>query len=106
VITYEQKQRIEELKKKFDDIIEVFHPEDKKTKLKELEEESLKPDFWNDQKRAQQVNREIQRTRKIIEDMERIKVLFEDIEVGIELSEEDPSMQEHLEEMIEEVAKK
>jgi len=37
--------------------------------------------------------------------MERIKVLFEDIEVGIELSEEDPSMQEHLEEMIEEVAK-
>jgi peptide chain release factor 2 len=106
VITYELKQRIEELKKKFDDIIEVFHPEDKKAKLKELEEESLKPDFWNDQKRAQQVNREIQRTRKIIDDMERIKALFEDIEVGIELSEEDPSMQEHLEDMIEEVAKK
>jgi peptide chain release factor 2 len=100
------KQRIDELKKKYDDIIEVFHPEDKKEKLKELERETLDPNFWNDQKKAQQVNREIQRIRKIVEDMEKIKTLFEDIEVGIELAEEDLSMQEHLEEIIDEVAQK
>uniref|UniRef100_A0A7C5VLS1 Peptide chain release factor 2 n=1 Tax=Fervidobacterium thailandense TaxID=1008305 RepID=A0A7C5VLS1_9BACT len=106
MITYEQKQRIEELRKKFDDILEVFHPEEKRKRLEELERESLKPDFWNDQRRAQQVNRELQRTRKIIEDMEKIKRLFEDLEVGIELAEEDPSIQEHIEEILEEVSKK
>lgn len=106
MITYEQKQRIEELRKKFDDILEVFHPEEKRKRLEELEQESLKPDFWNDQRRAQQVNRELQRTRKIIEDMEKIKKLFEDLEVGIELAEEDPSIQEHIEEILEEVSKK
>lgn len=106
MITYEQKQRIEELRKKFDDILEVFHPEEKRKRLEELEQESLKPDFWNDQRRAQQVNRELQRTRKIIEDMEKIKNLFEDLEVGIELAEEDPSIQEHIEEILEEVTKK
>lgn len=106
MITYEQKQRIEELRKKFDDILEVFHPEEKRKRLEELERESLKPDFWNDQRRAQQVNRELQRTRKIIENMEKIKRLFEDLEVGIELAEEDPSIQEHIEEILEEVSKK
>ncbi|ODN29732.1 peptide chain release factor 2 [Fervidobacterium thailandense] len=106
MITYEQKQRIEELRKKFNDILEVFHPEEKRKRLEELEQESLKPDFWNDQRRAQQVNRELQRTRKIIEDMDKIKKLFEDLEVGIELAEEDPSMQEHVEEILEEVSKK
>ncbi|HOJ95178.1 MAG TPA: peptide chain release factor 2, partial [Fervidobacterium nodosum] len=106
MITYEMKQRIDELKKKYDDIIEVFHPENKKEKLKELESETLKPDFWNDQKKAQQINREIQRIRRIVEDMEKIKVLFEDIEVGIELAEEDPSMQEHLEQIVDEVGEK
>ncbi|MFN3691729.1 MAG: peptide chain release factor 2, partial [Fervidobacterium sp.] len=106
MITYEMKQRIDELKKKYSDIIEVFHPEDKKEKLKELEEESLKPDFWNDQKRAQQITREIQRIKKIADDMDKIKSLFEDIEVGIELAEEDETMAEHLEEIVEEVSKK
>jgi len=106
VITYEQKQRIEELKKKYEDIIEVFHPEDKKERLKELEEESLKPDFWVDQKKAQQVNREIQRMRKIVEHMDKIGTLFEDLEVGIELAEEDPSMLENIEEILDEVSER
>lgn len=100
------KQRIDELSKKYSDIIEVFHPENKKELLKNLEEESLKPDFWNDQRRAQQVTKEIQRIKKIIEDMERIKNFFEDIEAGIELAEEDESMTEHLGEIIEEAGKK
>ena len=106
MITYEQKQRIEELKKKYEDIIEVFHPEDKKERLKELEEESLKPDFWVDQKKAQQVNREIQRMRKIVEHMDKIGTLFEDLEVGIELAEEDPSMLENIEEILDEVSER
>jgi len=35
MITYEQRQQIEELKKKYEDIIEVFHPEDKGERLRE-----------------------------------------------------------------------
>ncbi|HCL98416.1 MAG TPA: peptide chain release factor 2 [Fervidobacterium sp.] len=106
MITYEQRQQIEELKKKYEDIIEVFHPEDKGERLRELEEESLKPDFWTDQKKAQQVNREIRMIKKIVEDMRKIKSLFEDLEVGIELAEEDPSMEEHVESIIGEISRR
>lgn len=106
MLTYEQKQRIDELKRKFEDILEVFHPESKREELRKLEEEALDPNFWSDQRRAQEVTRLIQRTRKIVEDMEKIGKLFGDIEVGVELAEEDPSMQEHVEAIIDEVAAK
>ncbi len=106
MITYELRQKIEELEKKYHDIIEVFHPEDKIEQLKKLEEESLQPDFWNDQKKAQAVLRELQRIRRINEDTEKLKSLFEDVKIGIELSEEDPSMEAHIEQIVSEIESK
>jgi len=38
--------------------------------------------------------------------MRKIKSLFEDLEVGIELAEEDPSMEEHVESIIGEISRR
>ncbi|SHH21289.1 peptide chain release factor 2 [Thermosipho atlanticus] len=106
MLAYELKQRIDEIKKKYDDIIQVFHPEKKEIELKELEQIMGQADFWNDQKRAKEVSQKAQRIRKVIEDMKEIEKKFGDLEVGIELSEEDPSMMEMVNDLIVDIEKR
>ncbi|QTA37889.1 peptide chain release factor 2 [Thermosipho ferrireducens] len=106
MITYETKQKIEEIKKKYEDILRVFHPEEKAVELKKLEEKMGESDFWNDQKKAQEISKKAQRIRKIIEDMKEIEAQLEDIEVGIELADEDQSMEQTVLELVSEIDEK
>jgi peptide chain release factor 2 len=106
VLAFELKQKIDEVKKKYEDILQVFHPEEKEKELKDLENIMGQSDFWNDQKRAKEISRKAQRIRKIIEDMKEIEEKFGDLEAGIELSEEDPSMMEMVNELVEEIEKR
>ncbi len=106
MIGYDLRVKIEDLKKKFDDAMRVFSKENKEKKLKELEEVMSSPDFWNDQKKAQETTREAQKIRKMLQEAQEIEGLFEDIEVAIELSNEDPEMAEQVNELVEEVEEK
>jgi len=106
VLAFELKQKIDEVKKKYEDIIQVFHPEEKEKELKELENIMGQSDFWNDQKRAKEISQKAQRIRKIIDDMKEIEEKFGDLEAGIELSEEDPSMMEMVNELIDDIEKR
>jgi len=106
VLAFELKQKIDEVKKKYEDILQVFHPEEKEEELKELEDIMGQSDFWNDQKRAKEISKKAQRIRKIIDDMKEIEEQFGDLEAGIELSEEDPSMMEMVNELIEDIEKR
>ncbi|MBO8160257.1 MAG: peptide chain release factor 2 [Thermosipho sp. (in: Bacteria)] len=106
MLAFELKQKIDEIKKKYDDIIRVFHPEKKEKELEELENLMGQSDFWNDQKKAKEISQKAQRIRKIIEDMKEIEEKFGDLEAGIELSEEDPSMMEMVNDLILEIEKK
>lgn len=106
MLAFELKQKIDEVKKKYEDILQVFHPEEKEKELKDLENIMGQSDFWNDQKRAKEISKKAQRIRKIIEDMKEIEEKFGDLEAGIELSEEDPSMMEMVNELIEEIEKR
>lgn len=106
MLAFELKQKIDEVKKKYEDILQVFHPEEKEKELKDLENIMGQSDFWNDQKRAKEISRKAQRIRKIIEDMKEIEEKFGDLEAGIELSEEDPSMMEMVNELVEEIEKR
>ena len=106
MLAFELKQKIDEVKKKYEDIIQVFHPEEKEKELKELENIMGQSDFWNDQKRAKEISQKAQRIRKIIDDMKEIEEKFGDLEAGIELSEEDPSMMEMVNELIDDIEKR
>ena len=106
MISYETRLKIDELKKKLSDSIQVFKPEEKQKRLKELEDLASSPDFWQDAKKAQEVNKEAQKLRKLLDEYEYIKNLFEDLEVAIELSGEDPEMEEHANEILKELEEK
>jgi len=49
--------------------------------LKELEQESLKPDFWGDSEKAGKIQQEISEIKEEIEGLEQIKKDFEDLKV-------------------------
>lgn len=106
MIDFELKQKIDEAKKKFDDIIKVFHPENKRKELEELEKQMGDSDFWSDQRKAREISQKAQRIRKIIDDMKDIEAKFEDLDAAIELSDEDQSFVETIKEMVEEIEKK
>lgn len=66
-----------------------FDPEAKRAELAKIEEESAKPDFWNDQERAQKVLRRRSRVEAAAEKADRFRRDVEDAAVLIEFATED-----------------
>ncbi|HEX5735386.1 MAG TPA: peptide chain release factor 2 [Blastocatellia bacterium] len=98
---------IEELRAKHEDLSTraaelrgFFDPETKRAELQRIEEESAKPDFWNDQDRAQKVLRRRSRLDGAIEKADRFKREIEDATVLIEFSAEDESSIKELETLL------
>jgi len=66
-----------------------FDPDAKRAELAKIEEESAKPDFWNDQERAQKVLRRRSRVEAAAEKADRFRREVEDAAVLIEFATED-----------------
>jgi peptide chain release factor 2 len=66
-----------------------FDPDAKLAELAKIEEESAKPDFWNDQERAQKVLRRRSRVEAAAEKADRFRRDVEDTAVLIEFATED-----------------
>ncbi|MEK6300005.1 MAG: peptide chain release factor 2 [Acidobacteriota bacterium] len=87
---------IEELRQKYQDLAAraaelrgFFDPDAKRVELAKIEEESAKPDFWNDQERAQKVLRRRSRVEAAAEKADRFRRDVEDTAVLIEFASED-----------------
>jgi peptide chain release factor 2 len=106
LIGYETKVKIEDLRKKFKDSMEVFRPDEKEKDLSELERVMSEPDFWSDPKKAQEITKKAQKIRKMLEEAKEIEELFEDLDVAVELSDEDSGMADHVYEILQEVEAK
>jgi peptide chain release factor 2 len=63
--------------------------------LKELEKESLKPDFWQDSENAAKIQQEISEIKNEIEDLEKLKTGLEELKIL-----QDGELEEELEEKI------
>jgi peptide chain release factor 2 len=66
-----------------------FDPETKRAELARIEEETAKPDFWNDQERAQKALRRRSRLEAAADKADRFKRDLEDAAVLIEFASED-----------------
>lgn len=92
MIEYELKVKIENLKNKFEDLKKLFDLERAKDRVDELQEKMISPDFWSDPSNAEKISRENQHLKDQINDFNKLQGLFEDIDVAIEFSDEDPTM--------------
>ncbi|GAB4030063.1 MAG: peptide chain release factor 2 [Elusimicrobiota bacterium] len=80
--------KIEYLEKFYSDILAIFKPEEKQGKLAELEKETQKDGFWNDQRAAGKLVKEINEIKKNISELEKAKKDIEDFKVHFELVKE------------------
>ncbi|MFC1899088.1 peptide chain release factor 2 [Chloroflexota bacterium] len=72
--------------------------------ITELEEESSQPDFWSNQRKAQNTMRRLSEVQKMVEQWRGLEKKITDISELITLSEEDASFQEEIQAEIETVA--
>jgi peptide chain release factor 2 len=106
MIEYEVKVKIDELKEKFEDLKKVFNLEKKQQEVKNLDNIMAQPEFWNDLDKAQKVSKKAQNLKDEIEDFKKLESIFEDLDVAIELSEEDSTMMEQVDEILQVIEKK
>jgi peptide chain release factor 2 len=66
---------MEELKERIKKILEKFNLEEKQKKVREIEAESLHPDFWKDHQTASAKMKELSTLQKEIADVEKLKEL-------------------------------
>ncbi|HKS42019.1 MAG TPA: peptide chain release factor 2 [Blastocatellia bacterium] len=99
---------IEELRQKYEDLSSraaelrgFFDPEAKRAEAQKIEEETAKPDFWNDQERAQKVLRLRSRLETAANKADRFERDIEDAAVLFEFAAEDESSLGELKTLIE-----
>lgn len=78
-------QKVEDLRKDFENIKESLNLAEKKKRLEVLKKESQAPDLWDDQERARKIMQELS---DIKDEVEEVESLTEDINALSELSEE------------------
>ena len=106
MIEYELKVKIDDLKEKYEDLIEIFNLEEKEKEIKELDTIMMKPEFWGDQEEAKKISKKSQNLKDEVEEFKKLRNSFEDLEIAIALSDEDPQMIEQVEEILKDVEKK
>ncbi len=102
----ELKGKVEELKKRFEEIREVLNLPSLKEELRKLDETMSSPEFWN----SQDKNRELIQRRKWLEEtlesFETIEASLKDAQELIELSQDEPDMLSMVAEEIESIERK
>lgn len=105
MISFETRTRIEELEKKYKDVLSVVNENEVDKEIEEIEKKLTDPSVWDDQKKAREYTQKLKRLKNISEDLKRVRSLFEDLEVAIELSDEDQEMTQHVEEIVQKLEK-
>jgi peptide chain release factor 2 len=80
--------KIEELKKLYTEIKNIYSIDEKKEKLKEIETKSNSNDFWNDQKTAQTAIKEMNEIKSKLETISKAESKLEDFMVHLGLTKE------------------
>lgn len=66
---------MEDLKQRIDNVLVKFNPDLKRQQIREIEAESLHPDFWKDHKNASAKMKELSKLQKEVADIESLKEL-------------------------------
>ncbi|MEJ5228764.1 MAG: peptide chain release factor 2 [Pseudothermotoga sp.] len=105
MIAYETRVKIDELREKFSNFLKLIDVQKLRAELQDHEQQMADPEIWKDQKKASELSRRIQHTKELLNDMAKIEHIFEDIDVGIELAEDDPQIAQSVEDLVRKVDK-
>ena len=75
-----------ELQERLAQVASYLHIDDKRQQLRELEDQTAQPGFWDDQKKAQQISKQASDLRDEIAELDSASALLEDALVGNELA--------------------
>ncbi|SNZ06315.1 peptide chain release factor 2 [Persephonella hydrogeniphila] len=103
----ELKEKLNELSNRFKNIKDIMKPDELEKELKRLDEEMGKPDFWNDQKKAQEIASRRNSIANKLEEIRSVEKRLNDIDEYIQLleMEYDEDTEKELKEEIENVEK-
>jgi peptide chain release factor 2 len=86
--------KIENIENIYAEIKNIYKTDEKKERLKKLEEEINKSNFWNDQKKAQKTSRELNDLKEKLSLIEKSGKEIEDYKVHLELTKEENDKEE------------
>jgi peptide chain release factor 2 len=86
--------KIKEIEKIYSEIESIYNIEENKKKMKEIEELSNSQNFWNDQKTAQKLVREMNDIKNKVEIIEKAKKEIEDYKIHFDLTKEANDIEE------------
>ncbi|HUD09606.1 MAG TPA: peptide chain release factor 2 [Patescibacteria group bacterium] len=66
---------MEDIKQRIDNVLTKFNPDEKRKKIREIEVESVRPDFWKDHQNASAKMKELSKLQKEVADIESLKDL-------------------------------
>ena len=89
VDSYEYSELLKKLEQKIENIKNIIKPENIKNRLKEIEELENNPDFWNDAKKAGEIQKEKNRLQSILQKYEDAKRSVEDAKELFEMAKEE-----------------
>ncbi|HET9533269.1 MAG TPA: peptide chain release factor 2 [Blastocatellia bacterium] len=96
----ELREKYEELSARAGELRGFFDPESKRAEIARLEEETAKPEFWQDQENAQKVLKRRSRLESALEKADRFEREMEDASVLIEFAAEDEASLGELESVL------
>lgn len=102
---YEINKFLEEYGKKLEDLYKALGIKQKTPELLKLNQEIENPDFWSDQKKAQEVIKKANQLKDSINSYGELEKKYHDIEESVEMALEDEDMMVLLEEGIEDYIK-
>ena len=80
---------LEQLAERLDDARNYLHIADKIVELERLDQETVKPGFWDDAARAQSISKQAGNLRESIREFDEAATLLEDAQTAFELASED-----------------
>lgn len=95
------KEKFQELKERFEKISSQFDVDLLQKEIRELEVQTMKEGFWNDQKEASAISRQLSDKQKLLEKLQSLKLRLKN---SLEISEE-AEMKEELEKEISQITK-
>ncbi len=83
---YEYSELLKKLETKIDNIAKIIKPNDLEKRLKEIEEEEQKPDFWNDAQKAAKLQQEKNKLSSMLKNYKKAKSAVDDAKELFEMA--------------------